>query len=129
MVENMDENIGRVLTRLDELKLRENTIVIFLTDNGPNGARFNGGMRGAKGSLHEGGSRVPFFLRWPARYQEARLIKPIAAHIDLFPTLVELCGVAMPRTLPQDGRSLVPLLEGADANWPERTLFTQHRCR
>ncbi len=127
MVENMDENIGRVLRRLDELKLRDDTIVIFMTDNGPNGARFNGGMRGTKGSLHEGGSRVPFFLRWPARFKQARLVKPIAAHIDLFPTLIELCGMPMPQTLPQDGRSLVPLLEGKEADWPERTLFTQHQ--
>jgi arylsulfatase A-like enzyme len=127
MVENMDENIGRVLARLDELKLHDDTIVIFLTDNGPNSARFNGGMRGTKGSLHEGGSRVPFFLRWPARFKEARLVKPIAAHIDLFPTLVELCGVPLPKTLPQDGRSLVPLLAGKEADWPERVLFTQHQ--
>jgi arylsulfatase A-like enzyme len=130
MVGNMDENIGRVLGRLDELKLRDDTIVIFMTDNGPNGARFNGGMRGAKGSLHEGGSRVPFFLRWPARFKQGRLVKPIAAHIDVFPTLLELCGVPMPKTmqpLPIDGRSLVPLLEGREAGWPERILFTQHR--
>lgn len=127
MVENMDENIGRVLARLDDLKLRDDTIVIFLTDNGPNGARFNGGMRGTKGSLHEGGSRVPFFLRWSARFKTPRLIKPIAAHIDLFPTLIELCGVPMPKTLPQDGRSLVPLLEGNERDWPDRMLFTQHQ--
>jgi arylsulfatase A len=127
MVENLDDNLGRVLKRLDELKLRDNTIVIFMTDNGPNGARFNGGMRGVKGSLHEGGSRVPFFLRWPTRFKQPVLIEQIAAHIDVFPTLLELCGVPMPKTLPQDGRSLVPLLEGKNENWPERTLFTQHR--
>lgn len=127
MVENVDDNIARVLARLDGLKMRDNTIVIFLTDNGPNGPRYNGGMRGTKGSLHEGGSRVPFFLRWPARFKEARLIKQIAAHIDIFPTLMELCGAPMPKTLPQDGRSLVPLLEGKEGNWPDRTLFTQHR--
>jgi arylsulfatase A-like enzyme len=127
MVENIDDNLARVLGRLDELKLRENTIVLFLTDNGPNGARFNGGMRGVKGNLHEGGSRVPFFLRWPARFKETRLISRIAAHIDIFPTLLELCGVPMPKTLPQDGRSLVPLLEGKEGNWPDRMLFTQHR--
>ena len=127
MVENVDDNVARVLARLDELKLRDNTIVIFVTDNGPNGARFNGGMRGTKGSLHEGGSRVPFFLRWPARFKQPRLITQIAAHIDLFPTLMELCGAPMPKTLPQDGRSLVPLLEGREGNWPDRMLFTQHR--
>jgi arylsulfatase A-like enzyme len=127
MVENVDDNVARVLGRLDELKLRDNTIVIFMTDNGPNGARFNGGMRGTKGSLHEGGSRVPFFLRWPARFKEARLIKQIAAHLDVYPTLLELCSVPMRKTLPQDGISLVPLLEGREGNWPDRMLFTQHR--
>jgi arylsulfatase A len=127
MVENLDDNIGRVLARLDELNLRDNTIVIFMTDNGPNGARFNGDMRGTKGSYHEGGSRVPFFLRWPKRFKEPRLIPQIAAHLDLFPTLLELCNVPMPKTLPLDGRSLVPLLNGTAASWPDRMLFTQHQ--
>lgn len=126
MVENMDDNVGRVLARLDRLGLRDNTIVIFLTDNGPNGERFNAGMRGTKGSLHEGGSRVPFFLRWPARFRQPALIRQIAAHIDVFPTLLELAGVPMPKTLPQDGRSLVPLLNGQTDGWPDRTLFAQH---
>jgi arylsulfatase A len=127
MVENVDDNVARVLGRLDELKLRDNTIVIFMTDNGPNGQRFNGGMRGVKGSLHEGGSRVPFFLRWPARFKQPRLIKQIVAHVDVFPTLLELSNAPKPETLPQDGRSLVPLLEGKEENWPDRMLFTQHR--
>jgi arylsulfatase A-like enzyme len=127
MVENVDDNVARVLGRLDELKLRDNTIVIFMTDNGPNGVRFNGGMRGTKGNLHEGGSRVPFFLRWPARFKEARLIKQIAAHIDVYPTLLELCDAPIPKTSPPDGISLVPLLEGREGNWPDRMLFTQHR--
>ena len=125
MVENMDDNIGRVLAKLDALNLAENTIVIFMSDNGPNGARYNAGMRGVKGTLHEGGLRVPFFLRWPAQFKEPRVIRDIAAHIDVFPTLVELCGVAMPRTLPQDGRSLVPLLQGRTNGWPERMIFQQ----
>jgi arylsulfatase A-like enzyme len=129
MVENIDDNVARLLKHLDEAKLHDDTIVIFMTDNGPNGARFNGGMRGTKGSLHEGGSRVPFFLRWPARYKLPRLIPQIAAHIDVFPTLLELCHVQMPKTLPQDGRSLVPLLEGKDKDWPDRMLFTQHQLR
>ncbi len=126
MVENMDVNIGRVLAHLDRLALRHNTIVIFLSDNGPNGERFNAGMRGTKGSLHEGGSRVPFFIRWPARFHKPAVITRIAAHIDVFPTLLELAGVPMPKTLPQDGRSLVPLLDGRTNDWPDRTLFTQH---
>lgn len=125
MVENMDDNIGRLLARLDELKLRENTIVIFLSDNGPNGARFNAGMRGVKGTLHEGGLRVPFLLSWPAKFQQPRTVREIAAHIDVFPTLMDLCGVPAPKTFPQDGRSLLPLLEGRTNDWPDRMLFQQ----
>lgn len=125
MVENMDDNIGRVLARLEELQLRENTIVIFLSDNGPNGARYNAGMRGVKGTFHEGGTRVPFFVSWPEKFKQPRVVREIAAHFDLFPTLLELCGVPMPKTLPQDGRSLVPLLDGKTNGWPDRVLFNQ----
>jgi arylsulfatase A len=63
MCENVDDNVGRLLAALDELKLADHTIVLFLSDNGPNGERYNGGMRGIKGSLHEGGMRVPLFVR------------------------------------------------------------------
>jgi arylsulfatase A len=126
MCANIDDNVGRLLARLDELKLRENTIVIYFSDNGPAGARYNAGMRGTKGSVHEGGSREPFFLSWPARFKQPRTVSQIAMHIDLFPTIIELCGVPMPKTLPQDGRSLVPLLEGKTDGWPDRALITQH---
>ena len=125
MVENMDDNIGRMLAKLDELKLRDNTIVIFLSDNGPNGARYNSGMRGVKGTFHEGGTRVPFFINWPEKFKEPHIVREIAAHIDVFPTLLELCGVPMPKTLPQDGRSLVPLLDGQTNAWSDRILFNQ----
>jgi arylsulfatase A-like enzyme len=125
MVENMDDNIGRVLVKLEELKLRENTIVIFMTDNGANGARYNAGMRGWKNNLHEGGTRVPFFVSWPAKFKQPIVVREIAAHIDVFPTLLELCGIPMPKTLPQDGRSLVPLLNGKTNGWPDRVFFNQ----
>jgi arylsulfatase A len=124
MCENIDDNLGRILQTLDELKLAENTIVLFLTDNGANTDRYNAGMKGRKGSLHEGGSRVPLFVRWPGRIRPETEIKNIASHIDLLPTLVELCGVPMPRTLPLDGKSLVPLLEGRGDDWPDRTILT-----
>ncbi len=124
MCENLDDNIGRLLHRLDDLGLRDNTIVLFLTDNGPNSDRFNGGMRGRKGSVDEGGVRVPLFVRWPGRIEPGTPVSPIAAHIDLFPTIVELCGLPMPETLPQDGRSLAPLLMGEQPDWPDRMLFT-----
>jgi arylsulfatase A-like enzyme len=128
MCANLDENVGRLLKRLDQLALGENTVVIFLTDNGANGARFNAGMRGYKGSIHEGGVRVPLFVRWPARFKTPHRVEQIAAHVDLFPTILELCNAPHPKTLPLDGRSLVPLLDGTAADWPERILFT-HRVR
>lgn len=124
MVDNMDENIGRILQKLDELALSDNTIVIFLSDNGPNTVRYNGDMKGIKASVDEGGSRVPFFIRWPGKIRANTRIEPIAAHIDLLPTLVELAGIARPDTARLDGKSMVPLLNGKTASWPERTLFT-----
>ncbi len=127
MCENIDDNIGRILKRLDELKLSDNTIVLFLTDNGPNSERYNGGMKGRKGSVHEGGARVPLFIRWPGHIQPGTNVTQIAADIDIFATIVELCSVRMPKTLPQDGVSLVPLLKGETASWPDRMIFT-FRC-
>lgn len=127
MVENLDDNIGRLLSSLDSLGVSENTIVIFVGDNGPNGDdRYNGHMRGAKGSLHEGGVRVPFFIRWPGGLPAGHVVRHIAAHIDVLPTLIELTGIDAPETLPLDGQSLVPLLKGTASQWPARTLFT-HR--
>lgn len=129
MCENMDDNVGRLLARLDELKLADNTIVLFLTDNGGTAGvkTYNAGMRGGKTSVHEGGSRVPLFMRWPAARWQPHVAQPIVSHIDLFPTLMDLCGVKPPAGPPVDGRSLRPLLENADAAaWPERTLFTHN---
>jgi len=128
MVENIDENVGRLLDKLDELGLAERTIVLFLSDNGPEGppgSRYNAGMRGMKGTVHEGGMRVPLFVRWPGRFEANRVVKPIAAHVDLLPTIAELCGVANPKTLPLDGRSLVPLLTGRARRWPDRMIFAR----
>ncbi len=124
MCENLDDNVGRLLRRLDELKLRDNTIVLFLTDNGPNSNRFNGQMKGRKGSVDEGGVRVPLFVRWPGRIEPRTEIPQIAAHVDLFATILELCAVPMPATLGQDGISLAPLLKRQAQDWPDRMLFT-----
>ncbi|MCB0634499.1 MAG: arylsulfatase [Saprospiraceae bacterium] len=126
MVDNVDDNVGRLLRTLDELGLKENTIVVFLTDNGPNGDRFNGGMRGWKASVHEGGSRVPLFISWPGTLTGGREVKELAAHIDLLPTLLDLAGISLPDSLSLDGRSLVPLLKGQEIAWPERSLYTTH---
>jgi arylsulfatase A-like enzyme len=128
MVENIDENVGRLLAKLDELELTNRTIVIFLTDNGPEGpegSRYNAGMRGMKGSVHEGGMRVPMFVRWPGKFRSDTVITQIAAHVDLLPTIAELCGITNLQTLPLDGQSLVPLLTGQPHNWPDRMLFAR----
>jgi arylsulfatase A-like enzyme len=128
MVENIDENLGRLFRQLDELDLSERTIVIFLTDNGPNGARYNAGMKARKGSVYEGGIRTAFFIRWPARLEAGRRIEQIAAHIDIAPTILDACRVHPPEGVNIDGRSILPLLEGQQVDWPDRTLFFQwHR--
>ena len=129
MCENLDDNLGRILARLDDLALAEKTIVVFFTDNGPNGRRYNGGMRGAKGSVHEGGVRVPCFIRWPGRIPAGLTVEQIAAHIDLLPTIVQLTGVPMLETKPLDGLSLAPLLRGEKVDWPDRMLFEGRRGR
>jgi arylsulfatase A len=124
MVENVDDNVGRLLQALDRLNLAQNTIVVFATDNGPNGHRFNGGMKGIKGSVDEGGVRVPLFVRWPGRIRPQTLIRPNAAHIDLLPTLVDLCGLRFTPAHPLDGRSLTSLLLGRSDTLADRMLFT-----
>lgn len=128
MVENVDANVGRLLAKLAERKLADDTLVIFLTDNGPSGKRYNGGFRGAKGSVYEGGIRVPCFARWPAGFAGGRTVERVAAHIDLFPTILAACGVAPPNDVTLDGASLLPLLRDPRAEWPDRTLYFQwHR--
>lgn len=130
MVDCVDENLGRLLKTLDDLKLADNTIVLFLTDNGPNSDRYNGDMRGRKGSIHEGGIRVPLFVRYPGHIQPGTVVKPIAAHIDLLPTLLEFCDVETTSGIPLDGKSLVPLLTNSSSEpWPERMLFTDRLFR
>ncbi len=125
MLTNFDENLGRFLQFLDDAKLTENTILIFMTDNGTDGSGFNAGMRGRKGSPYDGGHRVPCFLRWPRRWSQPRDIPALTAHIDLLPTLIELCKLPARDALPLDGVSLCPILDGKNAGAPDRTIFVQ----
>jgi arylsulfatase A-like enzyme len=124
MVENIDWNVGRLLARLDQLNLRDKTIVLYLSDNGPNSWRWNGGMKGRKGSVDEGGLRSPLFIRWPGHIRPATCITPIAGAIDLLPTLADLADVPVVSDKPLDGKSLRPLLDGETAAWPDRMLFS-----
>jgi len=123
MVENIDDNVGRLMSFLEQSGKLENTIVIFMTDNGPNGVRYNGGMKGIKGYLDGGGVRVPFFMRIPGKGH--LMIKPWAAHIDVLPTLVDLLEIEVPSDIEIHGKSLLPLIE-QNGKWEDRYFFTHH---
>ena len=145
MITNIDDNVGILTAKLEEWGLAENTVLVFMTDNGssqgggdrrryapkgPDGKPrkleplFNAGMRGAKGSQFEGGTRVPCFFQWKGHIPEGVDVEALTAHIDLFPTFAELCGAPLPPGVKLDGRSLVPLLKDAKAPWNDRYLFT-----
>ena len=131
MIANIDYNMGLLREKLDELGLVENTILIFMTDNGTSaGAKFKGldseavvgynaGMRGKKSSVYDGGHRVPFFIHWPeGGLTGGRDIETIGAHIDVMPTLADLCDITIGEGYAPDGISLKPLLDGSDEPWP-----------
>ena len=124
MIENQDMNVGRVLARLRELRLEENTIVVYFSDNGPNSMRWTGGMKGRKGQTDEGGVRSVCYVRWPARLPAGHTVAQIAGAIDLLPTLTALAGVKRVGDKPLDGRDLTPLLMKQKADWPERMIFS-----
>lgn len=124
MMENLDWNIGRVLQRLDELKLADNTIVLFFSDNGPNGWRWNGGMKGRKGSTDEGGVRSPLMARWPGKIKPGTVVREITGAIDLLPTLASFAGISSSGGKPLDGKDLSPIVLNGAKDWPERMLFS-----
>lgn len=124
MLENMDANIARLLAGLEFMGAADNTIVIFLSDNGPNSGRYNAGLRAKKGSVYDGGVRVPFVIRWPEKLQQPRRIKTPAAHIDLLPTLAQLCGAKLDPAIKLDGVDLSPLLFDEPFIYNERLIYT-----
>lgn len=131
MCENIDWNVGRILETLDALKLTEDTLVLFMSDNGPNSWRWNGGMRGKKGSTDEGGVRSPLFVQWSGTIPANSQISEIAGAIDLLPTLVDLTGLPLTALKPMDGISLKPLLLG-EAHPPaayDRLIFSAWQNR
>lgn len=115
MCENVDWNVGRVLQRLDSLGLADNTIVVYFCDNGPNGHRWNGGLKGIKASTDEGGVRSPLLIRWPREIKAGTRVSPIAGAIDLLPTLAALARVPLIGTKPLDGKNLAPLFRLSQA--------------
>jgi arylsulfatase/arylsulfatase A len=128
MVTNIDDNVGRLFAWLDRQQLTTRTLVIFLSDNGPQGARFTSGLRGVKSQVYEGGIRTPVLLHWPGVLAGGTTVDLPAAHIDVLPTLLEAARVPAPAGLRFDGRSLWPTLTGAVAALPDRPLVIQsHR--
>ncbi|TWT73172.1 arylsulfatase [Allorhodopirellula solitaria] len=135
MCENIDDNVGRLLDHLDETGQAEDTIIVYFSDNGPNGWRYNGGMRGRKGATTEGGLRSPCLIRYPNGIATGTKVQPICAAIDLLPTLSEFAGInwraeQLPGK-PVDGVSLVDRLTGAavEASASSRLLFSYWRNR
>jgi len=126
MITNIDDNFKLLREKLKELKLTENTILIFMTDNGTAGGHrvYDAGIQGGKGSVYEGGHRVPFFIRWPqGGLTGGRDINNLLAHYDLLPTFVDLLGLDFTPVNPLDGKSFTPLLSGTDQPWPNRILY------
>lgn len=126
MITNIDDNFARLEKKLADLRLLENTILIFTTDNGTAGGNrvYDAGMRGGKGSEYEGGHRVPFYIRWPkGNITGGKDINTLVAHYDLLPTFIDLLGLDFNPVKPLDGISLEPLLEGNVSDWPNRVLY------
>jgi len=134
MITNIDENVGRLDKELHDLGLANNTILIFMTDNGsaagwraPKNAKwpgFNSGMRGGKGSEYDGGHRVPFFIRWPdGKLEGGRDVNQLSAHIDVLPTLTDLCDIKDKASKSRDGVSLARALAGNNKVLQDRTIL------
>jgi arylsulfatase A-like enzyme len=138
MIVNIDDNVGRMMQKFDEWGVWDDTLVIFMTDNGQASRRGQlngkpvalpaGGLKNGKGSPNEGGTRVPAFWRWKGVLPEGRDVDALTAHVDLFPTFAALTGGELPGNGQVQGRSLLPLLEDANAEWADRYLFT-HKGR
>lgn len=139
MITNIDENFGRLRQHLKDLDIEDDTILIFMTDNGSSGAAeldqdgfvergYNAGMRGKKASYYDGGHRVPFFVRWPTGRLEGGVDRTeMCLDIDLMPTFTDLCGLSKADDSDFDGRSFAPILRGESECFPDdRVHFLQY---
>jgi len=127
MIANLDHGLGRLMGHLRRTGLEQDTIVIFMTDNGPQQVRYNAGLRALKGTPYQGGIQVPCFVKWPGRIKAGTTVSAPAAHVDLMPTLLEMAGVPAPKDRRIDGVSLWNAMQGGAAP-AERPLIVQwHR--
>ncbi|MEC7497468.1 MAG: sulfatase-like hydrolase/transferase, partial [Planctomycetota bacterium] len=120
MIENIDDNLGRLIKQLEAWEIERETLVIFITDNGPAASNYNGEHKGKKNSVDEGGTRVPSFWRWPGVLQAGTDIDRISNHYDLLPTLAEIVGGNPEQADQLHGRSLVPLIKNPETPWKDR---------
>jgi arylsulfatase A-like enzyme len=130
MITNIDDNMTRLMSRLETLGVADNTILIFMTDNGTagglhEGRGYDGGMRGQKNSEYDGGHRVPLLIRWPdGKIEAGKSVEHLTAHMDVLPTFIDLLNLKAPG-IAFDGASLRELLYGDGRKWPERTLVVE----
>jgi len=128
MMVSIDDNFGRLLKSLDQLRIRENTLVIFLSDNGQSSqdlCRYHAGLRGLKGFLYEGGVKVPCFMQLPSVLEYGSIVETHAAHIDILPTILDVCHIPIPESYTIDGKSLRSLATGTGEPWPDRNIYIQ----
>ncbi len=134
MIENIDDNVGLLMSKLEQWGALDNTLIIFMTDNGMSMPAmvkedkkiipYNAGLKGRKNSAYEGGTYVPMYWQWKGMLDKNIDIEHLTSHIDLYPTLTELAGATLPKTMQKlDGRSLLPLLNNANPKWEDRKLF------
>ena len=123
LCENIDHNVGRIVNKLDSLRLLDNTIIIYMSDNGPNGWRWNDGLKGIKGHTDEGGVRSPFIMHWKGQLTP-RKTEQVASAIDILPTLTDLADIQNGAGKPLDGISLKPVLNGLDDLLEDRNVFS-----
>ncbi|MCL4108843.1 UNVERIFIED_CONTAM: hypothetical protein GTU68_050467 [Idotea baltica] len=126
MCENVDWNVGRILKALEDTNQRQNTLIAYFCDNGPNGVRWNGGMKGRKGNTDEGGVRSPLFLNWPKGLSAGKVIERNAAAIDLFPTLAALANVPVKDVAGFDGIDLSTAIKGGSTSEPDDRVIVSH---
>jgi len=122
----MDHYIGAVLDALKREGLDGNTIVIFTSDNGPWFKGSAGHFRGRKGQSYEGGYRVPFIVKWPGRVLENTSSNMVSTHMDVFPTLLEIANLGLPKDRLVDGKNVLPLWKGLAERSPHEHLFFYH---
>ena len=130
MITNIDDNMAKLMKLLDDEGLADNTILVYMTDNGTSGGvkggrGYDGGMRGRKGSEYEGGHRVPFIIRWPnGKIEAGKSVERLTAHIDVLPTMIELCQLDAPE-IQFDGSDIGDLLHSDGKDWEQRTLVVE----